>query len=293
MPIRPTATSPAAATATVSQRAVNAFSALLESRTGQQISAYRSWRIDTALKPLMRARGLDTLDQLAAALLETGDRYLSDQIVDALLNGETSFFREAPVFDLIVEAVAALEARQRRVRIWCAGCSTGQEPLSLAMLFAERAEERGTPMPDIVATDVSEAALARTRAGRYTQFEIQRGLPIRRMMRWFDAVGNDWAAKQELLRAMTVRSHNLAADAPLPGMFDIVLCRNVLLYLDPQTKTEVFARFAAALRPGGLLVLGAGETVIGQTDAFAPSRDLRGLYERVDGATVAAATAAG
>jgi chemotaxis protein methyltransferase CheR len=135
-------------------------------------------------------------------------------------------------------------------------------------------------MPDIVATDVSDLAVARTRAGRFSQFEIQRGLPIRRMMRWFDADGADWAAKPELLRAITVRRHNLVSDPPPVGTYDVVLCRNVLLYLSAATKADVFTRFAGVMRPGGVLVLGAGETVIGQTDAFEPSRRFRGFYER-------------
>jgi chemotaxis protein methyltransferase CheR len=262
-----------------SQVALNVFSALLEARTGQQIASYRSWRVDTALKPLLRERGLDTLDQLVGLLLDGQDAKIGDQIVDALVNQETSFFRDAPVFDMVVEAIAAVEGGGRRARIWCAGCSTGQEPLSLAMLFAERAET-GRPMPEIVATDVSEAAVSRARAGKYTQFEIQRGLPIRRMMRWFDADGSDWAAKPELTRLVTVRRQNLVADRPPAGQFDLVLCRNVLLYLSTATKAEVFDRFAAAIRPGGTLVLGAGETVIGQTRLFEPSRRLRGFYER-------------
>nr|WP_242095916.1 MULTISPECIES: protein-glutamate O-methyltransferase CheR [unclassified Sphingomonas] len=262
----------------VSQTAINVLTALLEARTGQQMASYRSWRIDTAVKPLMRARGLETLDQLVTQLLDGQDRDVGDLIVDALLNQETSFFRDAAVFDQIAEVVAEAEAAGRRVRIWCAGCSTGQEPLSLAMLFTERAEARGTPIPEIVATDVSEAALARARAGRYTQFEIQRGLPIRRMVRWFDEAGGDWVAKPELLRAITFRRMNLVADHALPGRFDLVLCRNVLLYLAPATKVAVFALMARSLQSGGTLVLGAGETVIGQTPDFVPSKTARGFY---------------
>ncbi len=264
----------------VSQVALSVFSALLEARTGQQITSYRSWRIDTALKPLLRDHNLQTLDQLITMLLDGQDQKIGDQIVDALVNQETSFFRDAPIFDMVVEAVAAAEAEGRRARIWCAGCSTGQEPLSLAMLFAERADA-GKPLPEIVATDVSDAAVARAKAGRYTQFEIQRGLPIRRMMRWFEADGSDWVARQDLTRLVTVRRNNLVADRPPSGKFDVVLCRNVLLYLSTATKADVFARFADVIRPGGTLVLGAGETVIGQTRAFEPSRRLRGLYERV------------
>lgn len=278
-PSRATAVRPPAAGSTVSPATLQMFSALLEARTGQRIASYRSWRIDTALKSLMRDRGLGTLDQLVALLREGRDRPLADEVVDALLNQETSFFRDAPIFDLVVEAVAAAERRGHRARIWCAGCATGQEPQSLAMLFAERAET-GAPMPEILATDVSDLALARARAGRYTQFEIQRGLPIRQLMRWFDGEGGEWTIKPDLARRVMFRQHNLVADRPPAGAFDVILCRNVLLYLSPETKQAVFRTFADALRPDGLLVLGAGETVIGQTQLFQPSRTLRGFYER-------------
>ena len=267
----------------VSQAAITVLSALLEARTGQQIAAYRSWRLDTALKPLLRARNLDTLDQLVVQLLGGKDPSIGDQIVDALLNQETSFYRDALVFEHLVAAIAAAETgtggARRRVRIWCAGCSTGQEPLSLAMLFAERHEATGAPIPEIVATDVSDVAIARARAGRFTQFEIQRGLPIRRMMRWFDGVGGDWVAKPELMKLVAFRRVNLVADPAPAGQFDLVLCRNVLLYLSPETKLSVFATIARVLRPGGVFVMGAGETVIGQTPLFAPSQRYRGFYE--------------
>ncbi len=262
-----------------SASSIAVLTALLEARTGQQIAAYRSWRMDTALKPLLRERNLETLDQLVSDMLKGNDRIIGDRIVDALLNQETSFYRDAPVFDTVVAAVEQAEAEKRRMRIWCAGCSTGQEPLSLAMLFAERQEATGKPVPEIVATDVSDAAIARARTGRYTQFEIQRGLPIRRMMRWFDGAGSDWMAKPDLLKLVAFRRVNLVADQAPPGRFDVVLCRNVLLYLSTETKGRVFPRIAGALNPGGLFVMGAGETVIGQTRLFEPSKRHRGCYE--------------
>ena len=265
--------------APVSQTAINVLTALLEARTGQQIAAYRSWRLDTALKPLLRDRNLDTLDQLVTQLLEGSDRLIGDRIVDALVNQETSFFRDTQVFEMLADAVAAAEAGGRRARIWCAGCSTGQEPLSLAMLFVDRHEATGAPVPEIVATDVSEAAIARARVGRFSQFEIQRGLPVRRMVRWFDTTGTDWIAKPDLLKRVVFRRMNLMADPAPVGRFDIVLCRNVLLYLSATTKDQVFPKIAAALKPGGVFVMGAGETVIGQTRLFEPSKRFRGFYE--------------
>jgi chemotaxis protein methyltransferase CheR len=262
-----------------SSGAMNMLAALLEQRAGQQIAANRTWRIETALKPILREKGLASLDELVAKLITARTGELADLVVDALLNQETSFFRDAAVLDMIADAAQAMqaEAGHRRLRIWSSGCSSGQEPLSLAMLFSER----GMPDPEIVATDVSPAALTRARSGRFSQFEIQRGLPVRRMMTWFDTVGADWVAKPELVRKLQFRQHNLTQDAAPAGSFDIILCRNVMLYFSPAVRRQVFDTLASAMRPGGLLALGAGETVIGQTDHFTPCETYRGFYRGV------------
>jgi chemotaxis protein methyltransferase CheR len=263
----------------VSPIAFSVLTALLEARTGQQLASYRSWRVDTALKPIIRERGLDTLDQLVAQLLDGNDTSVGDLIVDALVNQETSFFRDGPIFDQAIEVLAA--CGRRRPRVWSAGCSTGQEPLSLAMVLAERTAA-GMPAVDIIATDVSEAAIQRAKSGKYTQFEVQRGLPIRQLMKWFDGGdASEWLAKLELVRMVQWRRHNLVAEVALSGGFDLILCRNVMMYLSPATRVAVYAGLAKALNPGGVLVLGAGETVIGLSDALAPSRRWRGFYERV------------
>jgi len=264
--------------------AMHVIGALLEQRTGQQIAANRAWRVETVLKPVLRANDLDTLDQLIGRIAGDRNGPLADSVVDALLNHETSFFRDAAVLDLVVEAAHALQAEMpgRRLRIWSAGCSLGQEPYSLAMLFEEAAITRGMMMPEIIATDVSAAALVRARAGRFSQFEIQRGLPVRRMVSWFDSVDGEWVVRPELSRRVQFRQHNLAKDPAPLGKFDIVLCRNVLLYFAAEVRTRVFRTLRTATRDGGLLVLGAGETVIGQTDAFRPSDQFRGLYLAAD-----------
>lgn len=259
------------------------LASLLEARTGQQIAANRAWRIETALKPVLKARGHETLDDLVVELLDDQTEIVAGLIVDALLNQESSFFRDAAVLETLVKAVSAMqEATGRRPRIWSAACSNGQEPLSLAMLFAERLAQTGQVEPEILATDVSEAAIARAKIGRYSQFEIQRGLPVRQMIKWFDGADADWTARPELLRKVTYRRHNLVADSAPVGRFDVILCRNVLLYLSPVLRKCVFDLLSNVIRPGGFLVLGAGETVIGQTEAFAPSTVHRGLYERTD-----------
>lgn len=260
--------------------AMSLIAALLEQRTGQQIAANRAWRIETALKPILRAHGLNTLDELVARLMIARDGQLAETVVDALLNQETSFFRDVAVMDALIEAAVLFHGENaggRRLRVWSAACSTGQEPLSLAMLFDERAAS-GIPTPEIVATDVSPSAITRARAGKYSQFEVQRGLPVRRLMTWFDGNESEWTVKSELVRRIHFRQQNLVEDVAPAGKFDIILCRNVLLYLSTDLRRRVFASLATALRPGGLLVLGAGETVIGQTELFTPSERFRGFY---------------
>lgn len=266
-----------------SVRSISTITTLLEQRTGQQIAEGRVWRIETALKPVMRDHGVTTLDQLASAVT-TGPRSVGDAVVEALLNHETSFFRDGPLFEQLVEAVAerARAVPERRLRIWSVGCSYGQEPLSLAMLFADHPDLSGSRFPEITGTDVSSVAIERAREGRYTQFEVQRGLPIRRLMQWFSDGDSDqeWLANPELVARIRYRQHHVVMDEPPAGRFDLILCRNVLIYFAPELRQRVFGRLADALRPDGLLVLGAGETVIGQTDALVPSRRHRGYYER-------------
>jgi len=249
------------------------LASLLEARTGQHLGA-RSWRVGTVLKPLLRERGLDTLEALVARIVHGQDPELPGRVLDMLLNQESSFFRDAAVFEQIGDALQAAAAAGRRPRVWCAACSTGQEPLSVAMLL----DERGL-RADVIASDVSDGALTRARAGRYSQFEIQRGLSMHRMVQWFQPADPDWTARPELLQQVSYRRCNLIADAPPAGRFDAVLCRNVLMYLSPASRSRAYERLAAAVRPGGFLVLGAGETVIGQTDAFVPSARFRGFYE--------------
>lgn len=260
-------------------RATAILTRVLQARTGQQLSANREWRIETALKPLLRELGFATIDDLATAAERSPE--IGGHVVDALLNQESSFFRDPGVLELVASAIRDMRVEQpeRRMRLWSAGCSFGQEPLSLAMLFAERESNVRPLLPEIVATDVSDAALARARAGRYSHFEIQRGLPVLRMIRWFNQHGVDWIARPDLVSRIVFRRVNLVADALPLGRFDVVLCRNVLLYLTPVIRGQVLDRLATVMRPGGLLVLGAGETVIGQTDAFRPSQRYRGLYE--------------
>jgi chemotaxis protein methyltransferase CheR len=268
----------------VGEPSLKFLAGLLEQRTGQQIGPNRLWRIETVLKSLMRDRGIADLLGLMTTIKAGRDPALANEVVEALLNNETFFFRDAPAFDQLrggaLDRLRMARAASRRLSIWCAGCSTGQEAYSLAMIFADAPARWEGWTIDITATDVSEAAIERGRAGFYSQFEIQRGLPVGSMLRWFDQLGQDWRVKRELARHVRFRRHNLLTAQT--GRFDLVLCRNVLLYFSPERRREAFDRLAASLQPDGFLMLGAGETVIGQTDVFASSSEFRGLYQPID-----------
>ncbi|HYD38861.1 MAG TPA: protein-glutamate O-methyltransferase CheR [Allosphingosinicella sp.] len=267
----------------MSDSAGRILGALLEARTGQQLTMSRRWRIETALQPLMRERGLASLDSLVAALVARDDERLADAVVEALLNNETFFYRDRQAFELLLgPALQGLEAarrRERRLAIWCAGCSTGQEAYSIAMHFAEQKARWSGWSITIVGTDVAGGAVEQARSGVYSQFEVQRGLSVVQMMRWFEELpGAAWRIAPELRRAVRFEVANLIGPAAPGPVFDIILCRNVLLYFPAEVRRAAFARLAAAAAEDSVLMLGAGETVIGQTDAFVSDPHCRGLY---------------
>jgi chemotaxis protein methyltransferase CheR len=274
----------------VSDSSSRILAGLLEARTGQQLTMNRRWRIETAVSALLRERGISTLDELITILVMGKEPGLSNQVVEALLNNETYFFRDRSPFDLIARHVLPelLKKRHssRRIRIWSAGCSTGQEAYSLAMLFAEDAPQWAGWTIDIAGTDVSSAVVDRARSGTYTQFEVQRGLGINQTIRWFEETADGWRVVEDLRRKVRFQVHNLLEPPPHPGEFDIVLCRNVLLYLTVEKRTLAFERIATAMASDGWLMLGAGETVIGQTNRFGADVAARGLYRRTDGDAV-------
>jgi chemotaxis protein methyltransferase CheR len=272
----------------VNEVSTRILSSLLESRTGQQLSVGRRWRIETALQSLMRELRQSSLEQLLSKIVSGRDPALADQVVDALLNNETYFYRDRRPFDLLLgaplERLRGSRLREKRIRIWCAGCSTGQEAYSLAMSFAEQQERwRGWTI-DILGTDVSSTAIGYARQGLYSQFEVQRGLPVMQMIRWFsEEEGRKWQIAPELRAAVRFEVRSLAEVPPSPGRFDIILCRNVLLYFAAPLRQAVFARLEEASALDAILMLGAGETTIGQTSAFICDAENRGLYVRTPG----------
>lgn len=275
----------------ISDSSTRILAGLLEARTGQQLTMSRRWRIETALSALLRERGITTLDELITILVMGKEPSLSQMVVEALLNNETYFFRDRSPFDLLqrhaLPELAQRRAKSKRLRIWSSGCSTGQETYSLAMLFAEEVDKwRGWTI-DILGTDVSTACIDRARGGVYTQFEVQRGLGINQMIKWFEECADGWRAVEELRRPLRFQVHNLLEQPPHPGGFDIVLCRNVLLYLSPEKKALGFERLASAMAEDGWLMLGAGETVIGQSNKLGADINARGLYRLIgDGSRI-------
>jgi chemotaxis protein methyltransferase CheR len=275
----------------ISDSSSRILAGLLEARTGQQLTMSRRWRIETALSSLLRERGIATLDELITILVMGKEPNLSQQVVEALLNNETYFFRDRAPFDLLqryaLPELAKRRAQTRRIRIWSAGCSTGQEVYSLAMLFAESPQDWLGWTVDILGTDVSTGCVERARNGTYSQFEVQRGLGIKQMINWFEETGDGWRAVEALRKPIRFQVQNILEPPPHPGGFDIVLCRNVLLYLSPDKRTLAFERLASAMADDAWLMLGAGETVIGQTTRLGSDINARGLYRLVgDGALV-------
>ena len=271
----------------VSQASHQIIAELLAERTGQNLTESRRWRVGSALSGVFREHGISNVDQLVC-LLDVPRRRINDQdistdVVEALLNNETYFFRDRPTFEQIPAHLLPILADRRqetkRLSIWCAGCSTGQEVHSLAMLFENQKEQwRGWTI-NILGTDVSHRAIRSARAGLYSQFEVQRGLSVAQMLRHFEETPDGWQIRDHVHTVTRFQQHNVLNEPPSRNAFDLILCRNVLLYFDRKTRERVFNRIASAIQPDGFLMLGAGETVVGQTDAFVPSEKRASIYE--------------
>jgi chemotaxis protein methyltransferase CheR len=274
-----------------SENALGIVAGLLEARTGQKLTKDRLWRVGTALAGVLRQNQLETLEALAARLSRPNQGVLAQQVVEALLNNETYFFRDRAMFDQLAVTVlpelARKRERTRRLSIWSVGCSTGQETYSIAMLFAEQPARWRDWTIDILGTDVARAVIGGAREGNFSQFQIQRGLGVAQMVRFFDETRTGWRANDALRQMVRFEAHNLLDASPEPGRFDLILCRNVLLYFDRATRERAFARLAAALAPDGLVMLGAGETTVGQTCALVPEKGNTGFHHLAVGMPVA------
>lgn len=255
---------------------------LLRERSGLVLAVEKQYLAESRLLPVARRNGLRTIDELIDHLKSKASAPLTTQVVEAMTTNETFFFRDKLPFDhfrdTIMPALIAARAREKRIRIWCTAASTGQEPYSLVMVLKGMGAAISGYRIDIVATDLSSEVLVKAKAGIYSQFEVQRGLPVQLLVKYFDQVGETWQLAPELRSMVQFRSLNLLNDFSALGSFDVVFCRNVLIYFDQDSKTAVLDRVARQMPNDGFLVLGAAETVIGLTDAFKPLTDKRGLY---------------
>ncbi|MXP47393.1 methyltransferase domain-containing protein [Altererythrobacter luteolus] len=259
---------------------------LLEARTGQQLTESRKWRIGTALSGVFRQRGITNIDQLVCLLADPASGDLAQQVVEALLNNETYFFRDRIMFELLSRRVlpelAEKRAGTKRLSIWSAGCSTGQEALSLAMLFADQPSQWKDWTIDIVGTDISQNAINTAQRSTYTQFEIQRGLSVSQMLAHFTETKKGWEPSRQLRNMVRFKVRNILEPAAALQRFDIVLCRNVLLYFDEARRAKALECIANSMRPDSWLMLGAGETAIGSTTIFRAAENNQGLYVMSD-----------
>ena len=267
---------------------------LLKERSGLDLSADKQYLIESRLLPLSRKSGLAGISELVQKM-KGGSADITTQVVEAMTTNETFFFRDKVPFDHFRDSIMPeiLQARTSRktLRIWCAAGSTGQEPYSLAMCLKEMGAALSGWRVEILATDLSQEVLEKSRAGIYSQFEVQRGLPIQMLVKYFKQTGELWQINADIRAMVQHRQLNLLHDFSQLGVFDVIFCRNVLIYFDQDTKINIFSRLAKTTEPDGFLVLGAAETVVGLTDVFKPYPERRGLY-RPSGARAVSATGA-
>ncbi len=254
----------------------------LKERSGLVLSADKQYLVESRLLPVARKAGLANLGELVIALKSAREPALMTTVVEAMTTNESFFFRDKMPFDhfrkTIMPALLATRKSARTIRIWCAAASTGQEPYSLAMALKEIEREIAGWRIELLATDLSTEVLEKARTGLYTQFEVQRGLPIQLLVKHFTQIGELWQIAPDLRAMVRYRQLNLLADFSQLGMFDLIFCRNVLIYFDQDTKIDVLNRMARVIAADGYLVLGAAETVVGLTDRFKMVPDKRGLY---------------
>lgn len=254
----------------------------LKKESGLVVSENKGYLIESRLLPIARDLGLESLSELVKKMRANAPRSLLDDITEAMTTNESFFFRDKTPFTLLEESVLPDMKKSResakKLRIWCAAASTGQEPYSIAMILKEWAPKLPGWKSEILGTDLSADVLRRAKLGKYTQFEVQRGLPIQMMVKYFKQEGNDWELSPEVRAMVQYRKLNLLDSFSSLGKFDIIFCRNVLIYFDQETKGKILERMAQLLAPDGYLFLGAAETVIGITEAFKPLPGQRGLY---------------
>lgn len=268
---------------------------LLRSNSGLNLGPGKDYLLESRLQPLSASLGLAGVSTLVRRLRLGGDRILVKRVCDAMTTGETLFFRDNTPFQVFREHLlpgAAVRARSqgRPVRVWSAACSTGQEVFSLAMIADGQRAQLGETRVEFLATDYASATIAKARVGSFSQLEVQRGLPIQLLLKYFTKDGDSYVVKDELKQRVQFREHNLLSPCAGLGSFDVIFLRNVLIYFDVPTKRDVLERLARQLAPGGVLVLGGSENTLGVTDHLVRWTGCpAAVYARADDPVAAAA----
>jgi chemotaxis protein methyltransferase CheR len=273
-------------TATVTPAAFAVLAGLLKARSGLIIGQDKVYLLETRLTAMMRRESMADLNVVAERLGRPGAEPLVREVVEAMTTNESFFFRDdKPFLHFRTQALPRMVAARppnAPLRIWSAASSTGQEAYSLAIILAESRAVIGNRTVEIVGTDIAREPLARAREGQYTQFEVQRGLPVQYLMKYFKKEDPNWRISDVIRKMAQFREFNLLGDLRSLGRFDIVFCRNVLIYFDQPTKTRVLEAIAGLMPPDGMLYLGGAETVLGITARFAPLPGERGVYGLVN-----------
>ena len=266
----------------------NLFQSLLKQRSGLVVTPDKAYLLESRLMPVARKWQLKGLEDLATACRGRRDEKLLRDITEAMTTNESSFFRDTKPFDqmrtVVLPKLRESRGGSRKIRVWSAACSSGQEAYSLAMMLREAGPQWAGWQIEILGTDISNDILARAKSGTYTQFEVQRGLPVTLLVKYFVQVGDKWQLKPEIRNMVTFRDYNLLTDLSPLGKFDVIFCRNVLIYFDQPTKALVLDKMAKLLPDDGVLFLGGAETVLGVTDKFRPIDGQRGVYQPTRGA---------
>lgn len=266
------------------------LAAMLKQRSGLILGSDKTYLIESRLAPVARREGFANVSALLTSLRTKRDEKMVYMVTDAMTTNETFFFRDKTPFDQFKSDVLPALAKARingDIKIWCAAASTGQEPYSLAMMMEDMRHQYPRINLDILATDISERCLEKAQAGLYTQFEVQRGLPIQMMVKYFEKVDEMWRLSPKIRQSIRFKKLNLLDDLRSVGRQDVIYCRNVLIYFDLETKRRVLEQIANLLPDDGYLFLGAAETVLGITDTFKPMAGMRGLYIKNPAATSA------
>ncbi len=269
-------------TASLTSAAFQTLAGLLKQRSGLVIGQDKIYLLETRLGGILRREKLADLNALADALKRPGAEAVARDVVEAMTTNESFFFRDEKPFQHFRTAALPRLAQARGsgtpLRVWSAASSSGQEAYSLAMILADCRPVLGDRRCEIVGTDISREQLARAREGLYTQFEVQRGLPIQLLVKHFRKEEANWRLSEAIRSLVQFREWNLLSDLRPLGKFDVVFCRNVLIYFDQPTKTRVLEAIASLMPPDGILYLGGAETVLGITGRFVPMPGERGVY---------------